>query len=160
MDVPQDVTILFGDDNWGNLQAVLDPKKPHKAGGGIYYHADYVGDPRSYRWINTVSLAKMWQQLHTALSFKTSDMWILNVGDLKMLELPLDYFMSLGYDFPRWGRESLAEFLGTWALRNFGIASDQVAEAADVLATWTQLASRRKAELIEVDTYSLTQFDE
>ena len=56
--VPQDVTPLLSDDNWGNLMAIMPEGKGHKAGGGIYYHADYVGDPRDYKWLNTVSLAK------------------------------------------------------------------------------------------------------
>ncbi|BEJ10592.1 hypothetical protein CspHIS471_0100140 [Cutaneotrichosporon sp. HIS471] len=146
LEVPDEVTPLLSDDNWGNLMAVLPEEKEYKSGGGIYYHADYVGDPRNYKWINTVPLAKsklfgdvadaVWEQLNVALAFKTDEIWILNVGDLKMLEVPLEYFLDMGYDAGRWPRTSLEEYLSLRAERDFG-AGKLAGEIADIMAMYS-----------------------
>jgi hypothetical protein len=111
---------LLSDDNWGNLMGVMDWGSNHSAGGGIYYHADYVGSPRDYKWINTVSLSKTWEQMNVASSFNTTEIWILNVGDLKPLEVPIEYFLNLAYDSSRWPLNSVQEYLKLWATREFG----------------------------------------
>ncbi|BEJ01309.1 hypothetical protein CcaverHIS631_0511660 [Cutaneotrichosporon cavernicola] len=169
LEVPDEVTPLLSDDNWGNLMAVLPEDKEYKSGGGIYYHADYVGDPRDYKWINTVPLAKskppgdvadaVWEQLNVALAFKTDEIWILNVGDLKMLEVPLEYFLDMAYDAGRWPRISLEEYLSLRAERDFG-AGKLAGEIADIMARYSVYASRRKAELVDSETFSLLNYDE
>ncbi|ORX34409.1 hypothetical protein BD324DRAFT_635737 [Kockovaella imperatae] len=159
LQVPENVTPLLSDDNWGNLMAIM-PEGDHKAGGGIYYHADYVGDPRNYKWLSTVSLAKMWEQLNLARSFNTKNIWILNVGDLKMLEIPLEWFMSLGYDFDRATSTGLQGHLTQWAQREFALDQKAAAEVANIMAQYSMYASRRKAELVDSDTYSLATFNE
>src|SRR6185312_12022011 len=70
MRVPDDVTLLFSDDNWGNIRRL--PKlndKPRSGGYGIYYHFDYVGGPRNYKWINTNNIARVWEQMHLAYAY-------------------------------------------------------------------------------------------
>ncbi|ORY28970.1 hypothetical protein BCR39DRAFT_533377 [Naematelia encephala] len=156
--VPDDVTILLADDNWGNLMAVLPWGDNHTAGGGIYYHADYVGSPRDYKWLNTVPLAKMWEQLNVATSFNTTDIWILNVGDMKMLELPIEWFLSIAYDSPRWPINSLHTWLACWAEREFGVANKW--EVADIMATYSMYVSRIKPELLNSTLWSLVNYDE
>lgn len=109
-----------------------------------------VGDPRDYKWIGTVSLAKsllvlpwrqteadvntVWEQLHIAHTFRTDKIWILNVGDLKMLETPLEYFMNIAYDSERWPRGSLVSYLTEWAEREFTLG-EKSSEVADIVAT-------------------------
>ena len=128
--VPDDVTIMFADDNYGNIMQVLDPElADHPAGAGIYYHADYHGRPRDWKWINVVNIVKTWEQLNVARSFHTDRIWILNVGDLKNHELPTDHFLTMAYDFERWPRNSMGEYLRLWAARDFGEeVADEVAE--------------------------------
>lgn len=142
------VTPLLADDNWGNLMAVL-PDKTHEAGGGIYYHADCkrnwhlarltedVGDPRSYKWISTVPLAKMWEQLNVATSFMTTQIWILNVGDLKMLETPLEWFMDIAYDSKALPRDSLIPWLKRRSKRDFEMDDPSAEETAKVIAEYS-----------------------
>ena len=142
------VTPLLADDNWGNLMAVM-PDKPHKAGGGIYYHADCeqirmasklisdVGDPRDYKWLSTVSLAKMWEQLNVATSFDTTQVWILNVGDLKFLETPLEWFMDIAYDSPAWNRESLTTWLAQRSRRDFDVDQATALNIAEIIADYS-----------------------
>ena len=70
MRVPDDVTLLLCDDNWGNIRKL--PKlndKPRSGSYGIYYHFDYVGDPRNYKWINTNNIARVWEQMHLAYEY-------------------------------------------------------------------------------------------
>ena len=84
MRVPDDVTLLWCDDNWGNLRRLPTAEERHRAGGaGIYYHFDYVGGPRNYKWLNTVPIAKVWEQMNLAYRYGADRIWIVNVGDLK-----------------------------------------------------------------------------
>ncbi|WVF70255.1 hypothetical protein IAT40_005044 [Kwoniella sp. CBS 6097] len=158
LQVPEDVTVLFADDNWGNLMSVINPDKPHKAGGGIYYHVDYVGTPKAYKWIQTINLAKTWEQMSIAAAFNTTSIWILNVGTLKPLELPVEHFMSLAWDINAWPINSVDRFLQHWAAREFGEeVSDEV---ADIMSKYTMYASRNKAEVMNTTTFSLTNYEE
>src|SRR5205814_888600 len=79
MRVPDDVTLLLCDDNWGNIRRLPSRKeKPRKGGYGIYYHFDYVGDPRNYKWINTNNIARVWEQMHLAWEYNARQIWIVN----------------------------------------------------------------------------------
>jgi hypothetical protein len=83
MRVPDDVTLLLCDDNWGNIRKL--PKltdKPRSGGYGIYYHFDYVGGPRNYKWLNTNNIARVWEQMHLAYEYGVDKIWIVNVGDM------------------------------------------------------------------------------
>jgi hypothetical protein len=86
MKIPDDVTILWSDDNSGNIQRLPIPSEVNREGNaGVYYHFDYVGSPRNYKWINTIQLSKTWEQMHLAWSRNATEIWIVNVGDLKPL---------------------------------------------------------------------------
>jgi len=86
MTVPDDITLLWSDDNVGNIQRLPIPSEVGRSGGaGVYYHFDYVGDPRNYKWINTISLQKTWEQLHLTYNRDAREIWVVNVGDLKPL---------------------------------------------------------------------------
>jgi hypothetical protein len=82
--VPDDVTLLWADDNWGNIQRLpVGDEVDRVAGAGVYYHFDYVGGPRSYKWISTINHQKTWEQMHLAYERDARQIWIVNVGDLK-----------------------------------------------------------------------------
>ena len=92
MDVPDDVTLLWSDDNVGNMfRLPLTSELSRKGGAGIYYHFDYVGDPRNYKWINTIQLTKTWEQMHLTYQRQANQIWIVNVGDLKPLVIELHH---------------------------------------------------------------------
>lgn len=83
---PDDITLLWSDDNRGNMQRLpVASEMNRSAGAGVYYHFDYVGDPRNYKWINTISLEKTWEQMHLTYERGAKQIWIVNVGDLKPL---------------------------------------------------------------------------
>ena len=103
MRVPDDVTLLFADDNWGNIRRLPAAADRARAGGfGIYYHFDYVGGPRNYKWINTNPIARVWEQMHLAYEYGANRIWIVNVGDLKPMEFPISFFLDYAWNPTRW----------------------------------------------------------
>ncbi|HSU56469.1 MAG TPA: glycosyl hydrolase 115 family protein, partial [Candidatus Dormibacteraeota bacterium] len=159
MRVPEDVTLLWCDDNWGNLRRLPTAEERKRPGAaGIYYHFDYVGGPRNYKWINTIPLPKVWEQMNLARAYGADRLWIVNVGDLKPLELPMEFFLSLAWNPERWGKDGIAEFMRLWAEREFG--PEHAAEIADIVSKYTKYNGRRKPELLEPDTYSLENYGE
>ena len=159
MRVPDDVTLLWCDDNWGNIRRLpIAEERTRSGSAGIYYHLDYVGDPRSYKWLNTYSITKVWEQMNLASAYGANRIWIVNVGDLKPLEFPTEFFLSMARDPQRWGKDNLREFTELWAEREFGARN--AAEIADIVAKYTQFNGRRKPEQLEPDTFSLVHYRE
>src|SRR5258708_51677 len=121
MRVPVDVTLLWCDDNWGNIRRLPTEEERKRSGGaGIYYHFDYVGDPRSYKWLNTIPITKVWEQMTLSYEYGADRIWIVNVGDLKPMEFPIEFFLTLARDPHRWPKEKIADFTQEWAEREFG----------------------------------------
>jgi len=159
MRVPDDVTLLWCDDNWGNIRRLPTPEERKRPGGaGIYYHFDYVGDPRNYKWIDTNPIAKVWEQMHLAHEYGADRIWIVNVGDLKPMEFPIEFFLSYARDPARWDKDNLQEFTRLWAAREFG--PEHASEIATLITRYGRLIGRRKPELLDADTYSLVNFRE
>jgi len=158
MRVPDDVTLLFSDDNWGDVRRLPDVGAPPRSGGyGLYYHYDYVGGPRSYRWINTNAIPRVWEQLHLAWASGVDRIWIVNVGDLKPMELPIQFFLDYAWDPGRWPAERLSDYTREWAVQQFG--PEHAAAIAAVLADYGRYSARRKPELLSPETFSLDEWD-
>lgn len=159
MRVPDDVILLWADDNWGNIRRLPTPEERKRSGGaGVYYHFDYVGGPRSYRWINTTPLAKVWEQMNLAYEYEANRIWIVNVGDLKPMEVPIEYFLEMAWNPEQWPKDRIAEFGVLWAEREFGPTHAKA--IAQLVADYTRHNGRRKPELLDADTYSLLHYDE
>jgi len=159
MRVPDDVTLLWCDDNWGNNRRLPTAAERQRAGGaGIYYHFDYHGGPRSYQWLNTNPIAKIWDQMTLALQYGADRIWIVNVGHFKGYEFPLEYFLDLAWDPDRWTNDNITEYTRRWAARQFG--PGHAREIADILEKYTRYNGRRKPELLAPGTYSLTDYQE
>ncbi len=155
MRVPDDVTLLLCDDNWGNIRKL--PKltdKPRSGGYGIYYHFDYVGDPRNYKWINTNNISRVWEQMHLACSYGVKNIWIVNVGDLKPMELPISFFLDYAWNPDKWNEKNITGYFTKWADEQFGETYSR--EIGNILEKYAQYASRRKPELLDANTYSIT----
>jgi hypothetical protein len=159
MRVPDDVTLLLCDDNWGNLRKLPAPgEQPRSGGYGIYYHFDYVGGPRNYKWLNTNPLPRVWEQMHVAYRHGVDRLWIVNVGDIKPMELPIEFFLDYAWDPDMWPAERLPEYTRLWAEQQFG--KENATAIAGLLATYTKFNGRRKPELLAPDTYSLVHYRE
>jgi hypothetical protein len=157
--VPDDVTLLWAEDNWGNVRRLPSKEeRPRPGGAGVYYHFDYHGGPRSYQWINTSPIAKIWEQMSLAKQYGADRIWIVNVGHFKGYEFPTEYFLDLAWDSKRWTNENINEYTRLWAEREFGAAF--AADAADILAKYSKYNARRKPELLDAATYSLVNYNE
>ena len=159
MTVPDDVTLLLCDDNWGNIRKL--PKltdKPRAGGYGIYYHFDYVGDPRNYKWLNTNSIPRVWEQMNLAFQYGADRIWIVNVGDLKPMELPIQFFLDFAWNTKKWNAGNIANYTRVWSENIFG--ASHAKDIAGILSAYTKYNSRRKPELLAPDTYSLINYRE
>lgn len=159
MRVPDDVTLLFCDDNWGNIRKLPNLNDKPRAGGyGIYYHFDYVGDPRNYKWLNTNPITKTWEQMHMAYEYGVDRIWIVNVGDLKPMEFPINFFLDYAWNPKKWNQNNLQEYTKQWCEEQFGkMHADEI---ADIISTYTKFNARRKPELLTPETYSLVNYHE
>ena len=159
MRVPDDVTLLWCDDNWGNIRHLPAKSELGRPGGaGVYYHFDYVGDPRNYKWVNTNPLPRIWEQMNIAYDRGARQIWIVNVGDLKPKEFPIEFFLKLGRDPKAWGASRIGAYTENWAAKQFG--TEHSTEIGQMLAEYGKLNGRRKPELLDANTYSLVSYNE
>lgn len=146
--VPDDVTIVWPDDNFGYVRDFATPAERTRPGGfGIYYHLSYLGRPLSYLWLCTTPPALVWEEMHKSYEQGADRVWIANVGDLKPAEISMDFFLQMAWDIDRWRPENLPEYLGTWARNTFGPAHAD--EIARVLAEYYVLNYQRKPEHLQ-----------
>lgn len=157
MRVPDDVTLLYCDDNWGNIRRVPGEKeKLRKGGSGMYYHFDYVGGPRNYKWLNTNPLPRIWEQMQLCWDHQIDRLWIVNVGDIKPMELPTSFFLDLAWDPTVMTIADMENYTREWAKQQFGTEhSDKIAQ---LLTGYTRIFGMRKPELVDPNTYSLTHY--
>jgi hypothetical protein len=159
MRVPDDVTLLWAEDNWGNIRRLPDAGERTRSGGaGIYYHFDYHGGPRSYQWINTSPIPKIWDQMSLAKQYGADRIWIVNAGHFRGYEFPVEYFLSLAWDTRAWGNDDMASYTKRWAEKIFG--PDHAGEIGEIITGYTRFNSRRKPELLSPSTYSLVSYNE
>jgi len=154
MRVPDDVTLLLCDDNWGNIRKLPIPgSAPRKGGYGVYYHFDYVGGPRNYKWVNTNNIARVWEQMRLAYAYEAKQLWIVNVGDLKPMEVPLDFFLTMAWNPPAMTAERMENFTTQWAAKAFG--ETHAAAIGRYLTHYMQINARIKPELLNAATFEL-----
>jgi hypothetical protein len=157
--VPDYVTVLWTDDNWGNLRHLPDTMERQRSGvAGIYYHFDYHGGPRNYQWINSNPLPKIWDQMSLAKNYGADKIWIVNVGHFKGYELPISYFMNFAWNTNRWTNDNIEEYTRLWAQQQFGEKYSK--QIADILTKYTTYNGRCKPELLNPATYSLVNYNE
>lgn len=145
--VPDDVTVMWCDDNWGNIRKLPDQSIPERSGGyGLYYHFDYVGGGRNYKWADSNLLPNIWEQLHLAYSYGVDRIWIVNVGDMKNEELPLEYFLDYAWNPDNLPVEAIPKWERQWTEQQFG--PEYADDIADILDQYSKLQSDRKPELL------------
>jgi hypothetical protein len=156
--VPDDVTILLCDDNWGNVRRIpTAEEKKRKGGWGLYYHVDYVGAPRNSKWINVTPIQNMWEQLQLAYNGGIQKLWILNVGDLKPMEYPIQLFMDMAWDPSKYNVGNLLEHTREFCAESFGESNAD--EAASILNLVCKYNGRITSEMLDASVYTCDEFE-
>ena len=146
--VPDDITIVFPDDNFGYIRYFPNAEERKRSGGfGVYYHVSYLGGPLSYLWLDTTPPALIWEEMSKAFDHGVRRFWMLNVGDLKPAEISIELFLQMGWDISRWRRDNLSEFLVEWAASKFG--GIHAREIASVMDEYYRLGFARKPEHLQ-----------
>ena len=153
MKVPDDVTLLLCDDNWGNVRRVPNAQeRKHKGGWGLYYHVDYVGAPRNSKMLNVTPVQNPWEQLTLAYENGIDRLWILNVGDLKPMEYPISQFMDMAWNPRKYDVNNITRHTRDWCAQQFG--ESQADEAARILNLICKYNGRCTPEMLNKNTYS------
>ncbi|MEH6307670.1 glycosyl hydrolase 115 family protein [Olivibacter sp. CPCC 100613] len=159
MRVPDDVTLLLCDDNWGNIRKLPDLTAKKRSGGyGIYYHFDYVGGPRNSKWINVSQVQRVWEQMNLAYQYGVDQIWIVNVGDLKPMEYPISFFLDMAWNPDQFKASNLLQHTEAWCAQQFG--EQYAKESARLINTYTKYNHRVTPELLDENTYSLQHYGE
>lgn len=146
--VPDDVTVMFPDDNFGFIRNFPSAEERGRAGGfGVYYHLSYLGRPLSYLWLATTPPALVWEEMSKAYDRGARQIWIANVGDIKPGEIGTEFFLQMAWDMGRWQRDNVTDFLGEWAMREFGAV--QAPEIAAIMGEYYRLNFQRKPEHLQ-----------
>ncbi|ACU08180.1 hypothetical protein FIC_01737 [Flavobacteriaceae bacterium 3519-10] len=159
MRVPEDVILLFADDNWGNVRKLPDLSKPlHKGGYGMYYHFDYVGAPRNAKWINISPIQRIWEQMNLTYEHEVKKLWVVNVGDLKPMEFPMSFFMDMAWNPKNFNADNLMQYTENWAAAQFGDKHSK--EIARLINLYSKYNRRVTPEMLDDKTYSLENYNE
>ena len=152
--VPDDVTLLFCDNNWGYIRRTGPEKEQTRKGGmGMYYHLDMNGGPWNDRWINTTTAAKIREQLNLAYQTGIDRIWIINVGDLKPKEMPIDFIMHYAWNPDDYPADKIDQYMVDWASSIFG--GEYAKEIADIVTEYSKMNLERKPEVQRVGIYSV-----
>lgn len=146
--VPDDVTIVWPDDNFGYIRQFASPEEAARKGGaGVYYHLSYLGYPLAYLWLSTTPPALVQEEMIHAWDKGARNVWIANVGDIKPAEIGTSHFLEMAWDINRWRGKSQKQFLQDWTARNLG--PDLAAKTADLLDRYYRLNFERRPEHLE-----------
>jgi hypothetical protein len=146
--VPDDITLVWPDDNYGYIQRLDDQQESKRKGGsGVYYHTSYWGRPHDYLWLTTTNPALMREEMTKAYDMDARDIWVLNVGDIKPAEYNIQFFMDMAYQVkPFYNSNYLKPHLKNWLSNNLG--NKNAGTIAGVLWKYYQLAFERKPEFM------------
>ena len=153
MRVPDDVTLLLCDDNWGNVRKLPAMDDAPRSGGyGMYYHFDYVGGPRNYKWLNCNQVERVWEQMNLCYEYGVHKLWVVNVGDLKPMEYPIQFFLDMAWDPEAITPETIFDHTLKFAEDQF--PGSDAREIAEILSLYGKYARRVTPELLNARTYT------
>jgi len=147
LEVPEEVTLIWCDDNYGYIRHFpTEEERARKGGNGIYYHISYWGRPHDYLWLNTMSPAVAYQQMNEAYDRGIQKMWIINVGDIKPGEYLLELLMDMAWDLDGVRRIGWQEHERRFLAREFGRSIGD--ELDKVMKSYYQLNYIRRPEFL------------
>ena len=147
LQVPEDVTLMWCDDNYGYIRHFPTAvERARKGGNGVYYHVSYWGRPHDYLWLGTMSPSLIYQQMKLAYDQGIQKMWILNVGDIKPAEYQIELFMDMAWNLDKVSSEGVTVHLKHWLERELGTSCAKT--ILSVMQEHYRLAHIRKPEFM------------
>lgn len=147
LEVPDDVTLVWVDDNYGYIKRLSNPEEQKRSGrAGVYYHTSYLGAPHDYLWLNTTPPVLMYEELKKAYDTGADRYWLLNVGDIKPMELATSTFFEMAWDFGSFNYDNVNKHQAALLGKIFG--SQYICEFQDLLDEYYRLAWSRKPEFM------------
>ncbi len=161
LELPNDITIVWPDDNYGYIQRLSNDAEQKRSGGaGIYYHLSYWGRPHDYLWLSSTHPMLLWEEMNKAYTTRNNRMWVVNVGDIKPLEYSMNLFLDMAYDMkPFLSSAYVKVHLEKWMRDIFGSSSAR--ELADVTWQYYNLAFERRPEFMgwsQTEPNTITHF--
>ncbi len=143
--VPEDVTLMWVDDNFGYIRRLSDPLEQKRPGGaGIYYHLSYLGPPHEYLWLSSTSPSLIWEEMTKAYTYNAREVWVANVGDIKPCEYGVSFFLDLAWDIDIVDNSNVSSHLSEWLASVFG--NQHAEEIAGIMKKFYALSFERKVE--------------
>ena len=147
LQVPEDVTLMWCDDNYGYIRHFpTAEERARKGGNGVYYHVSYWGRPHDHLWLSTMSPSLIYQQMKQAYDQGIQKMWILNVGDIKPAEYQIELFMDMAWNLDKVSSEGVTAHLKHWLERELGTSCAKT--ILSVMQEHYRLAHIRKPEFM------------
>lgn len=145
MELPEDVTIVWPDDNYGYIKKLSDEKEQKRKGAsGVYYHISYLGEPHDYLWLNTTPPALIYEEMKKAYDTGANRYWLLNVGDIKPGELGMKFFLDMAWDIDTFNYDNAHTFDAGYLASVFG--EKYRTDFQDIMSSYYQLGFQRKPE--------------
>ena len=145
--LPDDVTIIWPDDNYGYMKRLSDSNERKRSGrSGVYYHSSYLGRPHDHLWMNTMAATFMYEELRKAYDATADRIWLLNAGDIKSCEFAVDFFLSLAYDIEGFNYNRCADYRAEWTANMIGKEYEQ--EFKEIFRTFYDLSFQRRPEFM------------
>lgn len=157
--VPEDVTIMWTDDNYGYMRQNADDAERSRSGrSGVYYHVSYYGYPTSYLWLSSAQPGLIREELTKSYDMGSDKIWILNVGDLKPAEKEIEYFAKLARNVDQIRNTDIADIYAQNAKRDFNLNDSDAAQYAQIMDEYYELANSKRPEFIRGGEFSLTSY--
>lgn len=159
LDVPEDITLIWPDDNYGYMRRLPNEDEQQRSGGnGLYYHFSYnngrnnTNPNRSYLWLSTTPLPTIWEELNKAYEHNVRELWVVNVGDIKPHELQTEFFMDMAWDISKFNQDNIHEYLVNWVGET--INPEYKNEIADIIEKYHQYTLARRPYFLEKGVFS------
>ena len=146
--VPDDITLVWPDDNYGYMKRVSNAAEQQRSGhSGVYYHISYLGTPHDNLWIATTAPMLMYEELKKAFDAGADRYWLLNVGDIKPMEIEMQQFFDMAYDFQSFSYDNVNNYQAEWLAKVFSLNS-KLSTLNFILDNYYRLAWDRKPEFM------------
>lgn len=159
MQLPDDVTIIWPDDNYGYIRQLPNEAEQKRSGGnGVYYHLSYWGSPADYLWLSTISPALIGYEMKKAYDYGAKKLWVFNVGDIKPAEMEIQFAMDMSYDINTYTANDPDKYIRHWATETFGTKMARAITA--IKKQYYQLAASGKPEHLNMLKFTKKEINE